>query len=255
MILKQLKHTFKFLPLVAAIAITLAFSTSKASFENSTAVGADSKEFKLSLLNAFNYSFTTNAADNNDEEVYYQGISYNGTLFFLDKYYGNFGVGANYHTVGSTLQENDNGIFHLSDFRLGVGNTGWNLYRSKKDSISLFANISNTLPLSEQSRNEGYKSVPSVGLDLAYRRGGLGLVLSGRQTYVWNSFETNTLGLYNTEWASSGRITARYDWKRFRFQYSYRLSVRTFMDGSSLGGSGNALCCSISYHAGYGHTS
>ena len=224
------------------LAIALFFSLpSMASYENSTAVGVESEEQTLSLLNSLSYSFTADASDHNDEKVYFQGLRYNGTLFFLNQYYAIFGLGVNYHTLDGVIQEDDNRAFHISDLRLGLGTNGFKLYGSKEGSLSLFTNLSSLLPLSEISRHEGYKSISSVSLDLAYQRRALGLVVSGQQTYIWNSFETNLQGFYNPQWISTGSLTARYNWKSFRFQYSYRMAIRNFMDGSALGASGNSL--------------
>jgi len=216
-------------------------SQSHASYENSTALGVKKKKNTLMLVNNFSYGMTFDSVDNNNEKVYYQGLGYGGTLFFLDKYYATAGLAANYHTVDESLIEDDNGAFHISDLSIGLGTKGTSLYKSKKDSISLFTNYNNVFPLSERSRNEGYKSVSTLSTDIAYQRGPLGLVLSGRGSYVFNSFDNDLNGNPNMESSFATGITARYNWNRFRFQYSYRLGLRNFMDGSTVGGSGNTF--------------
>ncbi len=231
----------KLFPLLALAALSIAPSFSNASYENSTAVGVKEEKPKIMLVNNFSYSFTTDANDTNAQKVYYQGLRYSGTLFFLDQYYATFGLGANYHTVDDTLVEEDSGAFHLSDLSVGLGSSGFTLYKGNHSKVSLFTNVSSVFPLSERSRNEGYKAIPAASVDLAYLRGPLGLVLSGQYAYVLNSYDTSLTGEPNIESSTTAGITARYNWWKLRFQYSYRFGVRRFLDGSNVGASGNSL--------------
>ncbi len=225
----------------AMILVLFASSVAFSSFENSTAVGVEDKEAKLVLVNSFGYRITTDTADNNSQKVFNQGLAYSGTLFFLDQYYAIANIGAAYHTVDATLIEQDNGSIQLSDMLIGVGTKGFHLYKSQRDSVSAFAKIFNVLPLSERSRNEGYRSIPSISGDLAYQQGPWGFVISAEQAYVFNEFDTNVQGLYNLQSAVSGGMTLRYSHRYFRLQYSYRAGVRTYMDNNRLGGSGNSF--------------
>lgn len=240
--LRSLKKHFKLL--ITAFVINLSFYGAHASYENSTALGVGKKKSSIMLVNNISYGLTTDIADANSEKVYFQGLNYGGTLFFLDKYYATAGLGANYHTVDQSLIESDNGSFHISDLSIGLGTKGMSLIKKKKESLSLFTNINNILPLSERSRNEGYRSVSTLSGDLAYQRGPLGLVLSARGSYIFNSFETNIAGNTNPATSFATALTARYNWKRYRFQYSYRIGVRNFIDGSTMGSSGNSFSAS-----------
>ncbi len=214
-------------------------SVSQASYENTTQLGIKKEKNQISLVNNFSYRMSSDAFDNNDQKVFNHGLGYNGTLFFLDQYYASFGAAATYHSVDSSIIEDDNAAFHFTDLSIGLGTKGFAMYKGEQDSLSLFSNIRNVFPLSETSRNEGYKSIPSISSDLAYQRGPLSFVLSGQYSYVMNSFETNTRGLYNLRSSTVAGITARYNYKRLRFQYSYRFGVLEYMDGNRLGSSGN----------------
>ncbi len=235
------KHFNLFRTLAIGVGSLMACSLSLASYENTTQLGIKKKESQINLVNSFSYRMSSDAFDSNDRKVFNHGLGYNGTLFFLDKYYANAGLAATYHSVDSTIIQQDNGTYHLSDAVIGLGTKGFQLYKGNSDSLSLFNNIRNVVPLSDRSRNEGYKSLTSVSGDLAYQRGPLSFVLTGQYNYVFNSFETNTDGLYNLRSSSLAGVTARYNYKKLRLQYSYRFGVLEYMDGNRLGSSGNTL--------------
>ncbi len=239
--LQYLKFKTPYRYLVAAIVVSFISSFSIASYENSTQLGIDQEESKINLVNSLSYGVSSDALDNNKQKVFNHGLGYTGTLFFLDKFYANAGLAATYTSVDTRVVENDNGSFNLSDLSIGLGTNGYSFYKGEKDSLTLFNNIRNVVPLSERSRNEGYKSVPSISGDLAYARGPLSFVLSGQYSHVINSYETNTQGLYNLRSSSLAGLTARYNYKKLRFQYSYRFGVLEYMDSNRLGSSGNAF--------------
>ena len=219
------------------------------SYENSTALGVKEEKKVFSLFHSLSYSASSNWADDTDQQLFNQGVSYGGTYFYKQQYYMTLGLAATYQTVDNALVETDNGSFHFTDLSVGFGTKGFNLYKGKTDSISLFTNIRNVFPLSERSRNEGYKSVPSGSMDLAYQTGPLGLVLSGNYAYVINTYDTRLFnsqngapaGTPNLESSTSGSLTARYNFWRLRAQFSYRIGMLQFLDGSTVGNSGNSF--------------
>ena len=214
--------------------------SSWASYENTTAVGVE--EESIDFTHALSFSVSTNTVDQSDQELLNQGVFYNGTYFFAKrKYYLAGGLGASYQSVDTELVENDNGIFEITDLRITFGTSGWNLYRGKKDSLSLYNSLSNTLALSETSRSDGYQSIPTGALDLVYRRGSLDYVLSGRYTYVFNEFDTRVDGSSNTESVATAALAIRYNMKHFRFQYGYRVGLINYLDGTTIGSSGNSF--------------
>ena len=214
--------------------------SSMGSYENTTAVGVE--EEAIDYTSALSYRISTDTADQSDQNLLNQGIFYRGTYFFSKrKYYLAGGLGASFQSVDNELVQNDNGIFEMTDFSLTFGTSAWNLYRGVKDSLSLFTSINNVVPLSERSRNEGYKSVPTIAADLAYRRGPMDFVLSGRYTYVFNEFDSRVDGRTNLETAATTAIAVRYNMKHFRFQYGYRVGLLNYLDGTTIGSSGNSF--------------
>lgn len=226
---------------ITLITVILLCSISQASYQSSTAVGTEKKHenSKYMLVNSFNYSFSSDAMDSNTQKIFNQGLFYSGTLFILDQYYVSSSLGASFTSIDNNLIEDDNGSFHLSDFSLGLGTRAIKLYKSQTDSVSGFVSLRNVFPLSERSINEGYKSVPSARADVAYQRGFLNLIVSGQQTFVMNSFETNLVGVPNRKSSSVAGFAARLSFKKFRFEYSYRVGVLNYTDGSNVGSSGN----------------
>ena len=205
-----------------------------ASYERTTAVGVE--EDSTQFNHSFSYGFSSDAYDQSEQTLINHGARYTGTYFFMNrKYYTTFGLGALFQSVDNSLVQNDNGSFQLSDLVLGFGTSAWSLYKSNSDRLSLFTSFNNIAPLSETSRNEGYKSVPSIRADLAYQRGPLDLVLTGQYTYVFNSYDTNSFGDPNLESSLASSIAIRYNLKHFRFQYSYLIGALKYLDGSSLG--------------------
>ncbi len=240
-VIQYFKHLNVIRTVVIGVFVFGLGNIASASYENTTQLGIEKKKNQIQLVNSFNYRMSSDAFDSNDRKVFNHGLGYNGTLFFLDKYYANAGLAATYHSVDSTIIQEDNGAYHLSDAVLGLGTKGFQLYKGNSDSLSLFNNIRNVVPLSDRSRNEGYKSLTSVSGDLAYQRGPISFVLTGQYSYVFNSFETNTDGLYNLRSSTVAGLTARYNYKKLRLQYSYRFGVLEYMDGNRLGSSGNTL--------------
>lgn len=234
-------NSLKVVTFFTKTALTLSLfvgSMSFASYERTTAVGIDTDTTQLN--HSFGYSFSSDAFDQSKQTLINHGARYTGTYFFMNKkYYTTFGLGALFQSVDNGLVQNDNGSLQLTDLVLGFGTSAWSLYQSNSDRLSLFTSLSNIAPLSETSRNEGYKSVPSVRADLAYQRGRLDLVLTGQFTYVFNSYDTNTMGNSNLETSLSSGFSVRYNLKHFRFQYSYIFGVLNYLDGTSLGSSGN----------------
>ena len=233
--------------IVAAIA-TLFFMPVQASYQNSTQLGLKKEKQSIRLTNNLSYGMSSDALDNSDQKVFNHGVSYNGTLNFKDDFYTTFGVAATYTSVDTSITEQDNGAFQLTDLFASIGTNGFSLYKGDRDSINVYNNFGNVFPLSETSRNEGYKSVPSVSTDIAYQRGPLGIVLTGQYSHVINSYDVNTEGLYNLRSSSVARLTARYNQKifksLFRFQYFYSLGVAEYIDGNRLGSSGNGFSIS-----------
>lgn len=226
-----------FLKIVLSGCFFLSWGATQASYERTTAVGAKKPS---SYLSVFSYSLSSDAFDSNDQKVINQGARYTGTyLFFKRKLYTSFSLGASFHSVDSALQEDDNGSFHLTDLSLALGTSAINLYKKKQHSVNLFTALSNVFPVSERSRNEGYKSVPALRSDLAYRVGKVDFVASGQYAHVVNSFDADLLGNSNLESSMMGGVSARINFEHLRIQYSYRLGVLNYLNGESFGSSGN----------------
>lgn len=237
-ILVALKKAFILSFLMLAISSVSSFVWAETEADSS-----ESSDFSYRI----NYGLQSNLADKS-EKLFIHSIGYSMGYSAFSQFSLGANLNVNYRSINTEVIKDNGRVFEFSDVSLFL--------TSNKISLSQFFNqksyfqyaVSNKFPLSQQSRHEGFRSIPSVSGDLVFKKYFYSISGSWSSSYVLNSYKTSVKGgLPNLESSHSLQFKISAKYKAFSASYSYYGGVRTTTDHSHSGFSGNKVSMNSYY--------